>query len=83
MDDLYKKLGFKQPEFVENPYGIKIYIGTKGKPDLCVEIPKELAQINCPWYKVKANQVIYMINEDDALRVAEQYTNLARRKNNE
>ena len=83
MDDLYKKLGFKQPESVENPYGIKIYLGTKGKPDWCVEIPKELIQIKCPWYKPNANQVIYMISEDDALRIAEKYTTLARRKNNE
>lgn len=42
MEDVYKKLGFKHPEFLENPYGIKIYIGTKGEDDWCVEIPKEL-----------------------------------------
>lgn len=80
MDDLYKKLGFKQPEFVENPCGIRIYLGTKDKEDWCVEIPKELVQSKCPWYKLKANQVIYMIGEYEALRIAEQYTNLIKGK---
>ena len=80
MESLYESLGFKQPEFVENPCGIKIYLGTKDKKDWCVEIPKELVQIKCPWYKLKANQVVYMIGEDEALRIAEKYTNLARKK---
>ena len=51
MESLYESLGFKQPEFVENPCGIRIYLGTKDKEDWCVEIPKELVQIKCPRQK--------------------------------
>lgn len=42
MGNAYDYLGFNTPKFVENPYGIKIYTGTKDKDDWCVVIPKEL-----------------------------------------
>ena len=32
-EDVYKSLGFEPPKFVENEYGIKIYLGTKGNDD--------------------------------------------------
>ena len=47
MENIYKELGFKQPEILVNPYGIKIYIGTKGDSDWAVEIPKELCKAKC------------------------------------
>lgn len=78
MENLYESLGFKSPAFVENPYGIKIYFGTKGNDDWCVEIPKELVQKRCGYYKCNKNYVVYLIRERDALRIAEVYTNLAR-----
>lgn len=78
MENLYESLGFKSPAFVENPYGIKIYFGTKGNDDWCVEIPKELVPKRCGYYKCNKNYVVYLIRERDALRIAEVYTNLAR-----
>lgn len=78
MENLYESLGFKRVEFVENPYGIKIYLGTKDKDDWCVEIPKELAQKKYSYYKCNKNYVIYFVEERDALRIAEAYTNLAK-----
>ena len=37
----YTELGFKKPEYLDNKYGIKIYLGTTDKDDWCVEIPKK------------------------------------------
>jgi hypothetical protein len=74
----YKSLGFKAPDFVENQYGIKIYFGTKGNDDWCVEIPKELVQIKHPEYKCNKNVVNYLISEENALRIAEEYTLFAK-----
>lgn len=81
MEDIYKSLGFKTPDFVENQYGIKIYLGTKGKEDWCVEVPKELVQKKCPHYKCSKNFVVYLVSEEYALGVAEGYTKLARQTN--
>ena len=78
MENLYEELGFKKPKFVENPYGIKIYLGTKDKDDWCLEIPKELAQKRRSYYKCDKNCVIYCINEEEALRIAKVYTELAK-----
>ncbi len=44
MSNIYEHLGFNTPKFLENPYGIKIYMGTKDKDDWCVVIPKELVR---------------------------------------
>ena len=40
----YDLLEFNTPKFLENTYGIKIFIGTKGEDDWCVSIPKELVK---------------------------------------
>lgn len=81
MEDAYKSLGFEAPQFLENPYGIKIYLGTKDRDDWCVEIPKELAQKRCSYYKCKSNYVVYLVTEEDALRIAKVYTKLAKEIN--
>ena len=31
MSNIYEHLEFNTPKFLENPYGIKIYMGTKDK----------------------------------------------------
>ena len=79
MANLYEYLGFKQPEYLENPYGIKIYIGTKDNEDWCVEIPKELAKKKCRYYNSSSNYAIYFVSEEHALAVAKDFTELARR----
>lgn len=78
MEEIYEQLGFKKPNFVENPYGIKIYFGTKGKDDWCIEIPKKLAQEKSKYYKCDNNFIIYFVKEEDVLRIAEMYTDLAK-----
>ena len=80
MEKIYEELGFKNPDFIENSYGIKIYLGTKGQDDWSIEIPKELAQYRCARYKSNQNCIIYLISEEDALRIAEVYTKLAKQK---
>lgn len=77
MEDLYKTLGFKQPEYLKNHYGIKIYIGEKGKEDWCVEIPKEIMKKKTSKYNFNTNYVYYLVTEEDALRIAREYTRLA------
>lgn len=82
MEDLYKELGFETPKFIENPYGIKIYLGTKDKEDWCVEIPKGLAKLKSSSYNLKCNCVLYLISEEDALRIAREFTLLAKQFDN-
>ena len=77
MEDVYGQLGFKKPEYVENPYGIRIYIGTKGKEDWSVEIPKELAKKKCRYYNGNNNYAIYLESEEYVLAVANEFTKLA------
>ena len=77
MEDLYKKLGFKKPQFLENKYGIRIYIGTKGLDDWCVVIPKELVKLKCSRYNYDKDYAIYFVTEKHALATAETYTKLA------
>ncbi len=79
MEDLYIALGFKKPEYLMNRYGIKIYIGTKGKDDWCVEIPKELAKKKYSGYNCKCNYGVYLVTEEHALSVAKEFTEFARR----
>lgn len=80
MIDQYKELGFKQPDFLENHYGIRIYIGTVGEIDWCVEIPKELVNLKCGSNIWKVNVIEYCISESRALSIAAEYTELARQK---
>ena len=78
MNDAYKRLGFKQPDFIENPYGIRIYIGTEGYDDWCVEIPKELCKMRFNGYTFDKNHVFYFVTEDRALELAAKWTELAK-----
>ena len=78
MEDIYKKLEFKRPKILENPYGIKIYIGTKDEDDWCVEIPHELCKTKCSSYISDKSFMFYLITEKEALRIAEKYTELAK-----
>ena len=78
MEDLYKELGFRQPEYLENPCGIRIYIGTKGKEDWCVEVPKEIVKKKHKDYKFNHNYAVYLVSEEHALRVAKKYTDIAK-----
>lgn len=78
MKDLYKKLGFKQPDFLENPYGIRIYIGTSGSDDWGVVIPKELVKMKCSRYNYNKDYNVYFVTERHALRIAEEYTEFAK-----
>ena len=83
MDDKYEQLGFKRPEILENPYGIRIYIGTKGEEDWCVEIPKELCTLKCASFNYNNSFMFYLISEEEALRVAGDFTELAKLKEKE
>lgn len=78
MKDLYNSLGFKKSDIVVNPYGIKILIGTKGEDDWCVEVPKELVKKKFGYYYGKNNCTVYFITEQEALKIAEEYTNVAK-----
>lgn len=79
MESKYKELGFKQPDYIENRYGIKIYLGTTGKDDWCVEVPKELFQTNSkyPTWN-KQNMAYFSVTEKVALEIAEKYTRIAK-----
>ena len=83
MDDLYKELGFKQPKVLRNPYGIRIYIGTKGKDDWCVVIPNRLCKLKSPNYNYDKDYAVYLVSEQEALSVAKEYTELARKTKGE
>ena len=83
MENLYEQLGFRRPEFIENPYGIRIYLGTKGEDDWCVEIPNDLLEERVTkWCKCKRNMsyVVYFVTEHDALDIAKKYTERAKLK---
>ena len=79
MDDLYTQLGFKQPKILRNPQGIRIYIGTKGKDDWCVVIPKKLVKLKSPHYDLDKDYAMYLVTEQEALSVAKEYTELAKK----
>ena len=89
MIDAYKQLGFKQPDYLENQHGIRIYFGTIGKDDWCVEIPrelilKELSKKKCDscsydYYKnYNKSFISYFVSESHALEIAKEYTQLAK-----
>ena len=78
MKSTYEKLGFEQSKILENPYGIRIYIGTKGEEDWCVEIPKELCKKSCSKFNYDNNFTFYFVTEQYALEIAERYTALAK-----
>lgn len=74
--DQYTALGFKPPAFIENPYGIKIYIGTKGKEDWTVVIPQWIMQREHNYNKDFA---FYLVTEEHALSTAERATRWAQK----
>ena len=76
-EQYYNLLGFKAPEFISNPFGIKIYIGTKGKEDWCIEVPKELAKLKCPKYPFEYNYAVYCVSEEEVLQIAREFSTLA------
>ena len=80
MENEYLQLGFKRPEFLENQYGIKIYIGTKGKDDWSVEIPNELAKKKSSSFNYDKNVIFYLVSEEHALAIARVYTELAKKR---
>ena len=79
MDERYERLGFKTPSFLENSYGIRIYLGTKGEEDWCVFIPKRILRL-----KVKDEIFtthgfyLYLVTEKTALETAERWTTIAK-----
>lgn len=77
--DKYQQLEFQQPEFLENPYGIIIYIGTKGKDNWCVEIPNKLTRAEFACFKYDKNFTFYGVTEEFALEIAAKYTELAKK----
>lgn len=79
MEEAYKSLGFKSPDFIVNHYGIKIYLGTKGKDDWCIEVPKEVCKLKTPHYPFGYSYVVYFETEEEVLRIAREFTELAER----
>lgn len=75
----YKSLGFQSPDFIVNAYGIKIYLGTKDKDDWCIEVPIELCKLKCPNYPFSYGYRDYLTSEEEVLRVAREFTELAER----
>lgn len=74
-EDKYAALGFKLPPYLTNPYGIRIYTGTKGKEDWCVVIPKAIVQKkSC---RCDRDVAMYCVTEEYALSLAEEFTRLA------
>lgn len=80
MDEIYKELGFKQPDILVNKYGIKIYVGTKGDADWCIVIPKELCKVKSASFDYEHDMAFYLLAEEDVLDMAKQFTEIARRR---
>lgn len=76
-EEMWEALGFKAPTFIENDYGIKVYIGTKGKEDWCIEVPRELCKLKCPKYYLGYPYRVYLESEEEVLRIAREFTALA------
>ena len=77
MNNLYEQLGFTQPNYVKNVYGIKILLGTKGENDWCIVIPRELVEKKCR-VKLHSDFVMYLESEETVLLVAKEYTEYAK-----
>lgn len=77
MKPKYAELGFKIPNYLENEYGIRIYLGTTESNNWHVSIPKELIGGNYEKY-CDEDFTFYMISEEYALSVASRYTRYAR-----
>lgn len=81
MENIYNELGFKNQQILQNPYGIKLYMGTKGATDWCVEIPNILInaklETNNSDYKIDKSMAFYCITEEKALSIAKEFTKIA------
>ena len=73
----FEDLGFKRPDYIVNHYGIKVYVGTEGEDDWCVEIPNWIAKAKCRDFDNDNNIVLYLVSEEKAFVVARKYTELA------
>lgn len=79
--DKYQELGFHRPQVLMNDYGIRIYIGTPREEDWCVQIPVALLNKKM---KITGGRTFdkdftwYLISESEALRIAENYTMIAK-----
>lgn len=81
MDERYEQLGFKAPSFLENKYGIRIYIGTKGEDDWCVLIPNKIIRLKITDSMfAKQDCCLYLVTEKTALETAAQWTAIAKEK---
>ena len=78
----FEKLGFKKPDFLINPYGIKIIIGTEGKEDWNVVIPKSLCKKKCPGYAFGDDVWYYLVSEEMALMIVQEFTEFAKKNEN-
>ena len=76
-EGMFEALGFKKQNVVVNPYGIKIYIGTKGKEDWCIEVPVELCKLKVPNYPFRYGYRDFLTSEEEVLRIAREFTGLA------
>lgn len=76
--DKYQELSFHRPEFFINDYGIRIYIGTPGEEDWCVQIPVTLLNKKVGKKRFDKDFTWYLITESEALRIAENYTAIAK-----
>lgn len=83
MENLYKDLGFKSPQILQNPYGIRLYVGTKGQDDWCVEIPKHLLnakfEANNSDHRADKSMAFYLITEQESLSIAKEFTDIAKK----
>lgn len=78
MDSPYKALGFRHMAYMENQYGIRIYPGHR-IDDWCVVIPKSLVKKKYPSYPCDQSYAVYLITESEALKIAEEWTNFAKK----
>lgn len=78
MMDKYQELGFHRPNVLMNDYGIRIYVGTHGEDDWCVQIPVNLLNKKQGRKYFDKDFTWYLVSESDALRIAENYTKIAR-----
>ena len=76
MNNIYDTLGFEKPRILENPYGIRIYLGSKNKSDWGIEIPEWIAKRK--FGKSATGMMFYDVTEEHALRLAEKYTGIAK-----
>lgn len=84
MDERYRDLGFNMPMCVKNPYGIKIFVGTSGKDDWGVKVPKGLVVKKFLMEKSNGADMyssytqMEHISEEKALSVAQEWTLFAK-----